>query len=673
MKEIKSSIISLIKLFTITLLLTLKCNSYAEETTISNTQEIKKRFIISPITSVTTLQYTTPDRNTVTRNLVSQKDSQELLENKGIQVKEKLGLINGAVVELTNSEAQSLTPELLAENLVIEPDYKMYLDVTTPNDEYYTTFQNNMRVTRMNQAWDLETGDGSVVVGVIDSGIDYTHPDIQANIWNNTQEIAGNNLDDDSNGYVDDIYGYDFYNEDDDPYDDNSHGTHCAGTIGAVGNNNIGVTGTAWNVKLLALKTANYQGLSYTSDIIRAIEYAIDLKNNGVNIRVLSASLGSINSETIALQNAINTAFNSDIVFVAAAGNSNSNNDLTPFYPASYNNVVSVAAFDEINSTLSYYSNYGLQTVDIAAPGDSILSTVPGGYSAYSGTSMATPQVSGAIALASMYRPDLTASELVSRLLANVTLITSLDGKVVTGGILNGYTTVGGSLYSISGTIKDEADQPLSNVTVSSTGQNPTQTNQNGVYTFNELLEGSAYSVTASKDGYNFSTLATSSGFISSNLTIDFTGTIDGSYISPTPTATPSVTPTAENTATPVPTNTTTPTNTFNPDPIQPTSTPIVIPSPVDTQTAISTIKNIKYYDIRGKIKFNRKPLSKVKLSGLGTSIKSNNKGNFKFPNILENTNYRIKIYKAKSSFSPKRLIGVLTKNKKYTIKGICS
>ncbi|CAA6819059.1 MAG: Serine protease, subtilase family [uncultured Sulfurovum sp.] len=228
------------------------------------------------------------------------------------------------------------------------------------------------------EAWKIHRGSKNVVVGVIDTGVDYKHEDLVNNMWMNPNEIPNNNIDDDENGYIDDIYGIDTVNGDSDPMADDSHGTHVAGTIGAEGNNSVGVVGVNWTSSIAACKFLDAAGAGELSSAIECVNYFTDLKvNRGINIVVTNNSWGGAEFSQ-ELQNAIALAGESGILFVAAAGNENKDNDDTLSYPASYNlnNIISVAATN-INDERASFSNYGVNSVDLAAPGEDILSTVP--------------------------------------------------------------------------------------------------------------------------------------------------------------------------------------------------------------------------------------------------------------------------------------------------------
>jgi subtilisin family serine protease len=281
-------------------------------------------------------------------------------------------------------------------------------------------------------AWDTLTGSAAVKVAVIDTGIDYSHADLSANIALNDGEIPDNSVDDDGNGYVDDYRGYNFAYSNGDPYDDDGHGTHCAGTIGARGNNGVGVVGVNWQVGLLAVKVLDNQGSGYLSDIAAGIDYAV-----ARGVSVISMSLGGSNNSSI-LEDAIAGAKAADILVVVAAGNETTDNDVTPSYPANsvHENVISVAATTSSDS-LASFSNWGRTTVHVAAPGNNIVSTIPGGYASYSGTSMATPHVAGVVALMKAGNSGLSYSQIKTILMQTVDPISALTTKVVSGGRIN--------------------------------------------------------------------------------------------------------------------------------------------------------------------------------------------------------------------------------------------
>jgi hypothetical protein len=294
------------------------------------------------------------------------------------------------------------------------------------------------------EAWNVTTGSREVVVGVIDTGIDYRHPDLSANMWRNPGETAGDGIDNDRNGFVDDVYGWDFANNDADPFDDEGHGTHVAGTIGAVGNNGTGVAGVNWQVSLMALKFLGADGSGTTSAAVAALNYATMMRQtHGVNVVATNNSWGGGGAST-ALTNAIVAGGNAGILTVAAAGNESANNDTTPSYPANVNStaVISVAATDASNR-LASFSNYGATTVDVAAPGVGIYSTTPNNsYASYSGTSMAAPHVAGLVALMAAANPEATAGQIRSAILSTAVPVASLAGKVATGGLINAAAAV---------------------------------------------------------------------------------------------------------------------------------------------------------------------------------------------------------------------------------------
>jgi hypothetical protein len=284
------------------------------------------------------------------------------------------------------------------------------------------------------EAWDRFTGNKSIVLGLIDTGIDYLHPDLAANVWTNAAELNGRpGVDDDGNGYIDDVHGYDFINNDSDPMDDHYHGTHCAGTIAGVGNNGIGVAGAAWTANVAALKIFNSGGSTTDAAILNAVDYS-----NAMDMRITSNSWGG-GPYSQSLYDLINEGRTLGHLFIAAAGNNGSNTDSSPNYPSGYNldNIIAVAATDRYDA-LAYFSNYGATTVDLGAPGVDVYSCQPGNrYQLLSGTSMATPHVSGAAYLVWSYKPFLTAAEVKRILLSSTDPIPALAGRCVTGGRLN--------------------------------------------------------------------------------------------------------------------------------------------------------------------------------------------------------------------------------------------
>ena len=295
------------------------------------------------------------------------------------------------------------------------------------------------------EAWQVTTGSRNVVVAIVDSGIDFNHPDLAANIWTNPREIAGNGRDDDGNGYVDDVHGWDFVDNDNLPQDGFWHGTHVAGIIGAVGNNGIGVSGVSQQVSILPLRFQNNSGLGYTGAAVSALNYVTQLKLAGVPIVATNISWGGGTSTSLSLQTALQAQANAGITVVVASGNNGGDNDAVPRYPSSYafSNIIAVAGSDTSDNLLGF-SNYGATSVDLAAPGAGILSTVPGGgYAAISGTSMAAPHVTGPVALLASVRPNASVAQIRSAILGSVDAVPALAGKVATGGRLNAFAALG--------------------------------------------------------------------------------------------------------------------------------------------------------------------------------------------------------------------------------------
>ena len=362
--------------------------------------------------------------------------------------------------------------------LYAEPNYIMRAAVV-PNDEHFTANRlYGLGKIGAQQVWDnFTTGSASVVVGVIDQGIDITHQDLQPNIWTNPGEVAGNGADDDSNGFVDDIRGFNFVNNNGTVFsntDPETHASHVAGIIGARGNNTIGVTGVNWTVSLMSLKFLDAVGNGDTVGAIRACNYAKTMRDlwissgqtKGANVRVLNASFGG-SAFTQSFLDSINALNTSGILFVAAAGNIDNgtiepDNDLVPQFPAGFNapNIVSVASTNQVDN-VSTFSHFGKTSVDLAAPGDSILSTTPNctnpgpfpatcepsfpvgatstqdTYTFFSGTSMAAPHVSGSAALLWAHNPNLTVAQVRNLLLYNGDVAVALTDKTLTNRRLN--------------------------------------------------------------------------------------------------------------------------------------------------------------------------------------------------------------------------------------------
>lgn len=367
----------------------------------------------------------------------------------GLRSRRPLGLINAEVWELDASSVDAAVAALTQDPRIsyAEPDY-LVTALEIPNDPMFDQLWGLHNTGQTGgtpgadidavRAWDVSSDAHEIVIGVIDTGVDYNHPDLAANIWTNPGEVAGDGLDNDGNGYVDDVHGYDFYNLDGDPWDDNRHGTHCAGTIAAVGNNGTGVVGVSWTAKIMALKFLGSDGVGSVSRAILALEYATLMR-----AKIMSNSWGG-GAYSVALESAIRAAHEAGALFVAASGNSALDNDAMPFYPASYDvpNVISVAATD-YSDNLAYFSNYGRTSVDLAAPGENILSTTPGGsYDYLSGTSMAAPHVSGAAALVWGRFPAMQVDDVKTLILASADPLPSLADKCLTGGRLNAFRSI---------------------------------------------------------------------------------------------------------------------------------------------------------------------------------------------------------------------------------------
>jgi len=395
----------------------------------------------------------TNSKNKVVSSEKIMKKNPKAVENEKTKILKKHGLDRIYLLKLPKNSDVNKIVSKYNENPDVEyaePNHIVHIDTTIPDDTYFSllwgmhnTGQSGGTVDAdidAPEAWDITTGSSDIVVAVIDTGVDYNHSDLAANMWINPNETLNGN-DDDGNGYIDDIRGWDFFSNDNNPYDQSGHGTHCSGTIAAEANNGIGVAGVSWNAKIMPLRFLGPNGGS-TNDAVLAIIYAID---NGADIMSNSWGGGGY-SET--LEGAISAANDAGILFVASAGNAGTDNDVYTHYPSNYDvpNVISVAATDRndnLASSISWASNYGATSVDLAAPGVTIGSTYPDNRYVYmSGTSMAAPHVAGAAALIKAQYPDITVDALKAKILDSVDPIPSLSGITVTGGRLNAYNAL---------------------------------------------------------------------------------------------------------------------------------------------------------------------------------------------------------------------------------------
>ena len=353
------------------------------------------------------------------------------------------GDVNSAIATLKNDPTVEFA----------EPNW-IYTHGATATDPYFTdgslwgmygpsTTPANQYGSNAAAAWAAgKTGSSSVYVGIIDEGIQYDHPDLSGQVWTNPRDAA-DGVDNDGNGYVDDIHGWDFANNDNTIYDGGTrgslddHGTHVSGTIGGK-SNGTGVVGVNWNVTLISAKFLGRNG-GTTANAVKAVDYITNLKTRyGLNIVATNNSWGG-GGYSQALFDAISRANNANILFIAAAGNSGTNNDTTASYPANYNlpNVIAVAAIDKTGA-LASWSQYGAKTVHLGAPGVAVYSTTAYNlYESYSGTSMATPHVTGAAALYASTHAGATAAQIKNALLTSTVPTASLQGKTVTGGRLD--------------------------------------------------------------------------------------------------------------------------------------------------------------------------------------------------------------------------------------------
>jgi hypothetical protein len=387
------------------------------------------------------------------RTGVSAPAQADVLADADAKATKRFAPIHGALVSVAPGTTAQTIRTLKRDPRVAyaEPNFILHAADVIPNDPFFPRLwglHNTGQTVNWTagtpdadidapEAWSVSTGSPDVVVAVIDTGVDTAHPDLAPNIWvNGGEDCAGcrtNGADDDGNGYVDDWRGWDFANGDNDPTDDNGHGTHVAGTVAATGNNGLGVAGVTWSSRIMPLKFLGADGSGTTADAISAILYA-----RGKGVPILNNSWGG-GEVSEALRDAIEQTDASGELFVAAAGNDFTNTDFEPFYPASYDvpNVLVVGASDQFDRK-AWFSNYGTRTVDLSAPGTNVYSTWTGAtYRFADGTSMATPQVAGAAALARAVFPDASAVGLIALLLRAVDPIASLNAASRTGGRLN--------------------------------------------------------------------------------------------------------------------------------------------------------------------------------------------------------------------------------------------
>lgn len=363
------------------------------------------------------------------------------------------------LVELPAGRRDAVIAALRASGLVdyVESDYVLRLQTTEPDDyRFWSGEQWGLKNTGVYggtvgadidapSAWDLGTAAPGVVVAVVDTGIRFTHEDLRDNLWSNPGEIGTdasgrdrrtNGVDDDGDGYVDDVHGMNAINHSGNPVDDFGHGSHVAGIIGARGNNGVGIAGVAWRVKLMPLKAIDANGNGTISQAIECLDYA---REHGA--RVVNASWGSTGFTSQALRDAIANLRSEGIIMVAACGNSSGNNDATPLFPASYefDNIIAVAASTRTDE-MAPFSNWGATTVDLAAPGAAVFSAWNGtdnDYRAENGTSQAAPHVTGAVAMLWALNPQLGYRDVIRFILENTDPLAAFAGKSVTGGRLN--------------------------------------------------------------------------------------------------------------------------------------------------------------------------------------------------------------------------------------------
>jgi subtilisin family serine protease len=435
----------------------------------------------------------------------------------GLQEIDRLPQDNSVVMRMSSADARAMAARSDVEH--IEIDYRVWALAGTDDpllsEQYALEGPFSSRVT---DAWNTTVGSTDALVAVIDTGVDLSHPDLASNIWRNPREIPGNGKDDDRNGFKDDVQGYDFVNRDASPQDDQGHGTHVSGIVAAVGNNARGVAGVAWGTKVIPIKALDSQGSGFNSDIVKGIDYVTDLRRKGVPVAAINLSLGG-GGYSGALYRAVERARNHEIFVVAAAGNEGADNDVIGSYPANFkiDNVVSVTATNAAGE-LPSYANVGPCSVHLAAPGNEILSTSLtqtsyGPYRMLSGTSMASPHVAGIIALIAAANPSLSLLQVREVLLNNTQPLSSLTGRVITGGLSNAEASVAAATGTsaavrVFGYVRRRSTG-IAGVRITlrsrtdSSKRATVKTAKDGSYLFSSVAPGS-YSVKAQKTGLTF-------------------------------------------------------------------------------------------------------------------------------------------------------------------------
>jgi subtilisin family serine protease len=338
----------------------------------------------------------------------------------------------------------------------VSPNYIRRVATAVPDDPGLVDQRGLLRVNAPD-AWEVTTGSPDVVVARIDTGVDLLHPDLAANVWRNPGEVAGNGLDDDANGYIDDVHGIDAAYDDSSPMDDYGHGTHTSGIMAAATGDGTGIAGVAPGVRVMAVKFLDRDGSGTDADALESIDYVLHERlDHGVNVVAVNASWGGGGSDLF-LRNAIAALGDAGIVFVASAGNDDEDNDSWPSYPAAFDctSIIAVAATNK-SDKLSWFSNYGDCSVDIGAPGSAVLSDIPDGcYAVHDGTSMAAPFVTGAVALCASEYPAETAVQRVRRICDSARPLEALEKRCTSGGCLDVAAALG------RGAVEGDATAPV--------------------------------------------------------------------------------------------------------------------------------------------------------------------------------------------------------------------